>query len=310
MARQAVKITYDDGTVQVIDPPDPVPAPAPPPPPPASKIIKGGYFDNIPDNRAKEFADKFGMGWARIWHTIKWDERIGPSHPTIVRADALQKQGLGVLVLCTPPEQTGKPAPTPQIAADYFLAAGKAANNGAYPNQNVFAWEIYNEPNLTNYNAEYPTSSTSWLRNALIPGYQALHSLGHFVVSGGWSEGTAGLPWMISNGLLANCDAVGYHPYATSVANHVANVKQMRGLIGDKPLWLTEWNLHMDKNAPDFWMASLQAAATQIAPLVQAVFHFRMVLKDQPAGVAAPLDLTCNPRPVWYDGTVKAMGAF
>jgi hypothetical protein len=298
-------IIYSDGSKSTLA------AFAPAPPPPASGIIKGGYFDGILNGDAKSYADKFGMGWVRIWHTIKWDERLGSSHPTFLRCRTLQAAGLKTLVVMTPPEQTAAgPAGSPPasgIAAAYFDAAAIAAGGC------VDAWEIWNEPNLSQYNARFGYSD--WVKAALIPAYSVLHPRGQFVVSGGWS-GTAGpqFQYMIDNGLLTGCDAVGYHPYGSSPADQITKIGDMRHRVGNKPIWLTEWNLHMDKSNPAAWMQSLLDAAKIIAdgPLVQAIFHFRMVRNTSSAGVAAPYYLdgtTILPAATFSDGTLAAMKA-
>lgn len=277
-----LNVTFDDGSTQTIDVPTASPVVVTPPPPVFSggMILRGGYFDGIPDNQAKSYADQFSISMVRIWHTIKWEETLGVSHPTFLRARALQAQGLKVLCVMTPPEKTGAPPDSPDVATKYFQSA-EASANGA-----IDAWEIWNEPNLANYNVTYATSSTRWIKNALAPAYQVLHAASQFVVSGGWSEDLSGIPWMIQNGLIANCDAVGYHPYGGSAAEHIKRVQTMRNLIGNKPLWLTEWNLHESGNAA--WADDLIVAANGIKQYVNAVFHFRMVRTTQAAGYAAP----------------------
>jgi hypothetical protein len=302
-------VTFSNGyTAQSgVFPPAPAPvvvAPSVVTPRPGN-IIRGGYFDFIPDGKAKSYADQFGMSYVRMWHTIKWDETLGTSHPTFVRARALQAQGLKTLVVMTPPEKTGAPPADPFVAAKYFAAAGNAAKGA------VDAWEIGNEQNLSNYNTSYAAKSTLWISNMLAPAYVELHAQGQFVVSGGWSETLDGIPWMISNGLLKNCDAVGYHPYGWTGADQINRVKAFRNLIGAKPLWLTEWNLHMG-GKPN-WADDLIVAAAGIAPYVQAVIHFRMVRTTQAAGFGAPFwnDAgTILPTAEFHDKLIAAMSSF
>lgn len=280
------RINFSDGgyTELGVAYPPVVPAPNPVP---ATAVIRGGYFDSIPDDQAKTYADAFGMSYVRLWHTIKWGEALTPTHPTFVRCRKLQAQGLKTLVVMTPPESTGAPPDASGTAYTYFDNAAHAAVGC------VDAWEVWNEPNLVNYNSSYPTAASLWIRNGLLPAYTALKKLNQFVVSGGWSEGpNNGFDYAVSSGLLKFCDAVGYHPYGQNANDQIARVQKVRSMIGNKPLWLTEWNLHM--NGLPTWADELIAAAKGIAPLVQAVIHFRMVRTTQAAGFAAPYTLDGN----------------
>jgi hypothetical protein len=312
MARiTTITFSFDDGSIQTYTPPlsgniNPV---TPPPPPPPSGIIKGGYFDGIPDAQAKTIAAPFGMTWVRVWFAIR-DWNTPPVAADFARARMFKAQGFKVLAVFTPLEKTAtSPAGSPPDNYDqgynWFSNAAKAADGA------VDAWEVWNEPNLSQYNAN--AGFSGWVQTALIPAYAALKSWGQFVVSGGWS-GTAGSPFQyaIDKGLLGACDAVGYHPYGTSVADQVAKVQDMRNRIGSKPLWLTEWNLHMNAKDALTWGTGLAEAARSIKPYVQAVFHFRLYYNTSQAGVAAPYGTTLGQlakRVPWYDNTVAAMGA-
>ncbi len=307
-------LAYDDGTGEMRDfVQAPVVPPPPPPVVPPSILIKGGYFDGIPDDQAKSYADQFGMTYVRMWHSISdWTVMPAANHPTFVRARKLQSLGLKTLVVFTPPEKqvngtvvtnAGAPPATSGVAQDWFAKAAVAAGGC------VNAWEIWNEPNLSQYNSDYAAHASSWVKFALIPAYAALHAAGQFVVSGGWSGGCSAFAYAITNGALSACDAIGYHPYGANVADQLAMVKQMRGMIGDKPMWITEWNLHMDKNIPQAWADALLPLAQQVAPLVQALFYFRLVATTQQAGPAGPFTAALAKNEPYYTGLQKALSA-
>lgn len=304
--RNAVQILFDDGSVQVIGP---VAQPVPPPAP-ISSIIKGGYFDGIPDNQAESYADQFGMGWVRIWHGYSdYSQPPAANHPTFVRARALQAQGLKVLCVVTPIEKgtstTSMPlVPTNSLTAYDFFSHFADAAGGC-----IDAFEVLNEPNLQNYNAGYNALANT-VKFIQAPAYRALHGAGQFVVAGAPQEGATNLPYMIQNGFLDCGDAVAFHPYGANHAEQFNRVQNVHNLIGSKPLWVTEWNLHANSANPADWVQQLQMAASEIKTYVAAVFHFRTVQTSQAAGVAAPFDVSLNRRSVWYDGTVAAMGAF
>lgn len=305
MSRNAVQIVYDDGSVQDI-PKGVTPSPAPSP----SSLLLGGYFDGIPSGQEKAYADQFGMTVVRSWYEIK-DWTKFPQASDFARHRVIQSQGLKNLVVFTPTQQNGSipagsPPADPNVSATWFKNAAQAANGA------VDYWEIWNEPNLTAYNSSYTKTASLWITNTLIPAYAVLHSLGLFVISGGWSgafEKGFGGDYAINKGLLTNCDAVGFHPYGATAALQLKYISDIRALVGKKPIYLTEWNLHENASNPTGWMDDLKVAAQGIKDQVQAVIHFKMVYNTSQAGVAAPFDASLNKRSVWYDGTVSAMEA-
>ena len=141
-----------------------------------------------------------------------------------------------------------------------------------------------------------------------------MHAQDQYVVGASWSEaGFSQIQYSIDNGYLDACDAVAYHPYGTDALEQSARVMKVRGMIGStKPLWLTEWNLHLNNNKAA-WADQLIDAARLIAPYVQAVIHFRMVRTTQAAGYAAPYWLdgsTLLPTAGFSDKLVTALQAF
>jgi hypothetical protein len=217
----------------------------------------------------------------------------------------LHARGYKTLVVFTPPEKTA-PIPTdPAVTERWFTAAATAAGGA------VDAWEILNEPNLANYNSTYLSCSTCWIKNVLAPAYTALHAAGQFVVSGGWSgnpgDTNGAVAWMIKNGLLRYSDAVGHHPYGFTAEQQIGYVRQMRSLIGSKPLWLTEWNLHGVATDPGTWLSELNKAAALVKSEVQAVFYFKLTENESQAGVSAPFNVDGSKRVPWYDGTTAAI---
>ncbi len=294
-----VQVNYLDGTSRIFD--AALVLPSPPPPPAPSNFVKGGYFDAVPDTRARELADQFGMGWVRTWHAVDWSKP--PTANQFDRQRRLQDAGLKVLTVFTPYEGSGTAPATAAIGTEYFRSALYAANGA------IDAWEIWNEPNLPNYNKDYYADNLGWMERGLKPAYDVLKQAGKTVVSGGWSGEAGGqFAWHVKNGLLNYCDIVGYHPYGGSAAQQLAYVQEVRSAVGPtKPIWLTEWNLHVNQYQPQVWMDQLKEAATSVKPLVQGIFHFRMTANNSRAGVAAPYTPDLARRPVWYEGTKAAM---
>lgn len=297
---------YDDGTVSVMPTISPVPAPVPSPAP-ISSMVKGTFVDTSdPVSRDGPLVQQIGCGWVRLWCTISnWN------NPPTVASDlfSIERQwkvaGYKTLTVFTPPEVTGSPAPTPATASAWFQAAIATANGA------IDAWEIGNEMNLANYNVDYAAHASSWITNMLQPAYQVLHTAGQKIVSGGWSEGpNNGFAYALQKGLLNFCDIVGYHGYGPDAATHISRVMQVRQMVGSKPIWETEFNIHGNVNDPAGWMSELNKAAAGIGGLVQGIFHFKLIQNASAAGVAAPFDANGQPRNIWYDGTVAAMNNF
>lgn len=280
----------------------------PPPVPIPTNIILGGYFDGITDSLAKGYANQFGMGWVRTWHAVR-DWTLPPTPAMFERQRRLQAQGLKVLTVFTPIEKSATGAAYPAApddtvtVAQYFRAAADAASGA------VNAWEILNEPNLSQYNPNYNQLAMT-VNNVLRPAYIGLKDRGQLVVGAPWSGDCSGdnFKYFVAKGFLDTCDIVGYHPYGKTASEQIARVSTMRSRIGNsKPLWLTEWNLHGSASAPVSWMAELGIAAAGIRLLVDGVFHFRMTYNTSLAGKAAPFDVEGNQRADFYEGTKRAM---
>lgn len=307
MPRNVAKIVFDDGTVQIVTP-DPEPIPAPPPP---AGIIKGTFIDPVPDNAAAAFMIQFGMSWVRLWHPIRdWSKPPALDDPTFLRAQRLEQAGIKTLVVFTPIERDGTnpaypSAPLPSTVYNYFIQAARASRGV------IDAWEIFNEPNLSQYNPDYNKLAVT-VSNVLKPAYTALKDEHQFVVGASWSGecNTDPFRYFVKNGYFDTCDVVGYHPYGQNATQQIARLEYMRSLT-TKPIWLTEWNLHMDQKNPDQWLNELFTAAEGIRAnkLAEAVFHFRMVKNDSRAGVAAPFAVDYAQRVPWYDGTKRALSA-
>lgn len=298
---------YDDGSVEVIPAWTP-----PPPPPPTSNLILGGYFDGIPDVQARVYADEFNMGWVRVWFGVHdWTQPPTATHSVFQRCRQLRAQGLKVLLVVTPIEArlnggvSVPSAPSETSTVNVWFDRAAQAAGGC-----VDAWEVMNEPNLSNYNADYNKLGNT-VKFVLQPAYLALKGRDQFVVGASWSGETDSDAWryFISKGYLGTCDAAAIHPYGTSADQQIARVAYARDYIADhKPLWVTEWNLHDQKEAT--YGQELMKAAAGIKPLVNAVFHFKFTVNTSPAGKFAPLNADLTRREPWYTVTREAMRSF
>ncbi len=311
--RQAVQIIYDDGTVQVVGQ-DTQPSPPPPPPPPGPAILRGGYFDGVPVNLSGEYASLFSMSIVRMWYAVRdWTKPPTASDPIFARCAALKNQGLSTLVVFTPIEKSADRPAYPAAPDDnltvrrYFDAAAQAATGL------IDYWEVFNEPNLSQYNADYGALAKT-VKNVLLPAYGGLKLRNQFVVGAPWSGATGqNFPYAIKNGYLEACDVVGYHPYGKDPLEQEQRVKTCKDLIGDKPLWITEWNLHGSWAGEQMWADMLVPAATAIKPYINAAIHFRLSYNTSLAGKAAPLKNvgTMNEeRTIFYEPTRAAMRVF
>lgn len=312
MARKVARIIFDDGTEQVVENIiEPVLTPVSIG---AGIPIIGGFLDGIPDADARSYANTFHLGWVRTWHAIR-DWNSPPAAADFNRERYLKSLGLKILSVFTPIEAAASPtgiaypsAPTDPTTVQKFFTDAASAAAGA-----VDAWEVFNEPNLSNYNPNYNALKNT-IGYVLRPAYLGLKSKGQYVIGASWSGdcNTDGFKYFLSGGYLDTCDAVGYHPYGTSPAQQIERVSNMAKLINGRGIWLTEWNLHMDEKTPEVWGTSLAAAAYQLRaiPTLDAVFHFRMVRNNSRAGVAAPFLLDNGkivPRMPWYDYTEHAL---
>jgi hypothetical protein len=111
-----------------------------------------------------------------------------------------------------------------------------------------------NEPNLK-YNPAtgggyWGSDLKTFITNFQKPAYEVLHSHGEYVVSAAIAGSTGGVKTLVDNGLLSVTDAVAFHPYGDantaikSTAEHISKIQTVSDMIGNKPLFITEWNIH------------------------------------------------------------------
>jgi hypothetical protein len=240
-----------------------------------------GTMVNGPLDTASVFASEApvmrsaGVGSVRIpfnWASMQPVRGAAPDFTTMDgRVATSARNGLDVLalVLDSPSwaaRDQGRDLSAPKHTADYtaFLAAliGRYGPNGSFwaanpgvPRHPVRAWQIWNEPNLSNYwSAQpYPASYT----RLLCASYRAVHAAdpGAQVVMAGLANYSWRAMASLEKAGVHGCfDVAAVHPFSGRPANSLKITRLNRQALdraGDrsKPIWLTEltWSSALGK---------------------------------------------------------------
>jgi len=305
--------------------PTPTSSPAPPPTtaPPASQRLAGepevgaqfhATWSNYSAADRATILDKLaaaGMEWVRIdlgWASFEWN---GPGQIEswyVQRADAAineaRARGLRVLATLwmTPPWANGggNTITPPNNPSDYANFARWAAEHFR---GRVEAWEVWNEPNLSEYFSGGAAAYSALLR-AAYPALKAGDPNTLVVVGGPAYNDSDYIASLYANGIHGSFDVMSTHPYQ-GFANappetpddgtrgsftHIPAVHNLMVANGDgnKEIWYTEfgWSSHeTPSGAPnwkwgvteaeqgDYFIRSLRWIATN-APYVTKVFWY------------------------------------
>jgi hypothetical protein len=156
------------------------------------------------------------------------------------------------------PQLSYPPRDPAQFAAFVSMCVRRYGRGGTFwranprvPYYPVFAWQIWNEPNLATYWEPAPNAGAyvALLRAA----YTAIKQIDPhaIVVTAGMPFTSAGneASWLYQlyrAGVRGTFDALALHPYAVTVTGALARIQTARRVMnrfGDrrKPIWLTEW---------------------------------------------------------------------
>jgi hypothetical protein len=185
--------------------------------------------------------------------------------------------------------------PTYEQAKRFFTNAEKSSNGI------LDFWEMINEPNLPKY---WNGSLKECVENVMKPAYEVLHSKGEIVVGASISEDTKKIEEILKYGYLNYCDYANYHPYKNTPKDHIAAVKKAKQIVGNKPLLLTEWNMHAKWGGLSYqeWADSLSFVYANIREYINGAWYYRSVVGGQFAGVAGILKPDMTKNEIFYKG--------
>lgn len=263
-------------------------------PPPTTKTPIFGIVTGTSQDFNKldaSFKD-LGCKSLRIWYSVDWNNPVSTSE--IVNWKKFKDAGYSI-VACF----TTNVVPTPDKVRNFFQKSFLATNGI------VDYYEMINEPNLSNY---WTGTLKECVENVMKPAYETLKPLGQKVIGSAISEDTNKVKEILSYGYLNYCDIVAYHPYGNTPQVNIDHVKTVKGLIGDKKLFLTEWNIHGKWGGLSYqqWADSLKMIYANIRNYVDGVWYYRSIRSSQPAGSAGVIKEDLTPNPPFYEG-VKAI---
>jgi hypothetical protein len=287
-------------------------------------IQDDAWLESGPGTLDERLATFKRLGVPLVRYTLRWDNIAArkPANPTSPRDRAydwrrtdsilrgLRRHGLEpVLTIVGTPEWAngGRPWMFAPTRSRYFAAFARAAAK-RYPW--VRYWLIWNEPNKRLWLR--PTKPEVYVRQLLNPGYAAIHAvLPDARVGGGVTGPRGGLggvtPVAWVRGMAAaraKLDAYAHHPYPGSPAETpssggcrscaaitMATIAKLLGVIkgslGLKPIWLTEYGYQ--SNPPDtfFGVAParqatlLNLAAMRAWRLPRVTMLFQYLYRDE-----------------------------
>jgi len=226
-----------------------------------------------------------GIRGIRVWLSVDWNNAEKLNH-----LKKFKDAGYAITACFT----TSK-VPTYEQAKKFFTDSEKL--NGDI----VDYWEIINEPDLPKY---FEGSLKEYVDKVLKPAYEVLNSKNRIVIGGGVSEEVRELKELISYGYLNYCHYANYHPYANTPKEHIQRVKDAKALVGNKPLVITEWNMHARWGGLSYqeWADSLDFVFQSIRDYVDGVWYYRSVVSGQYDGAAGILKAELTKNQLFYDG--------
>jgi hypothetical protein len=235
-----------------------------------------------------------GPGQIESWYVQRADAAVNEARArgfkvlaTLWQTPAWANGGAGTTA---PPSNPGDYARFARWVADHFKGR-------------VAAWEVWNEPNLSEYYSGTAASYASLLK-AAYPELKAGDPAAKVVLGGPAYNDDAYIAALYANGIKGSFDVMSTHPYqgfadaapetpddgTRGTFSHVASVRNLMVANGDggKELWFTEfgWSSHAtpagapnwrwgvtESQQADYFMRSLRWIA-QNAPYVTKVFWY------------------------------------
>lgn len=260
------------------------------PPIPPTQGVKMGIVTGTSAgvNKYKPVFDDLNIKGIRCWFGVDWNKQ--PTSKDFQEFKAFKDAGYEIVLCFATPK-----VPTASQAKTWFTNA-LAASNGI-----IDYWEINNEPNLPKY---WEGTLGQYISNLLIPAYGVLHPANQKVIGGTISEKVESVKSLIDLGLLKYCDIVGFHPYGANTTEQVTRVKQVHDMIGQTPMYITEWNIHGATFST--WAKSLQPILDGVRPYVSAVYYYRSIAQGLYAGKAGVINSDFTKNEPFYSA-VKAL---
>jgi hypothetical protein len=263
-----------------------------------------------------------GVGSVRMpfdWGLMQGSREAGPDFSTMdARVSVAARHGLDVLalVLNSPgwaARDAGRDLSAPRDRSEYtrFLVAliGRYGPHGTFwpehpgvPRHPIRAWQIWNEPNLSNYWSEQPYPKP--YKRLLCAAYGAVHRAdpGAKVVMAGLANYSWRAMAALERAGVHGCfDVAAVHPFSGRPSNSLKITRLNRAVLdhaGDrsKPIWLTELTWSSAKGATKNTHGWETTAAGQAARLreaytlyarnakalrLQRIFWYTWVTKDR-----------------------------
>jgi len=248
-------------------------------------IVTGTKHDFNGLNKA--FKD-VGVKSLRVWIGVDWNQA-----PSFDYLKPFKNAGYSICACFTTTD-----VPTPDQVTKYFTDAVKNSNGI------IDFWEMINEPNLSKY---WNGSLKDCVEKVMKPAFAVLDSKGQKVVGAAISEDTKKLEEILSYGYLNYCHYVAFHPYKNTPKEHIANVKKAKALVGNKPLFITEWNMHANLGglSEQEWADSLDFVYQSIRDYIFGAWYYRSVVGGEFAGKAGIIEVDLSPHQPFYDGVKK-----
>lgn len=242
-----------------------------------------GYFDGISVSDADDVAKsaphlrKLGITAVRMWSDLEWNQLR--NRLAYDRAIEWHRAGFKVTLLLHDDK-----TPTYDQAKTYFeWVLRKPGLKDA-----VDRWEIVNEPNKTSY---WKGTQRDYVQNVLRAASDVFRPRGEEVVGAGPTWDVNALKTLISFGYLDYVDYANFHPYGNTPADQISRLQQVKRLLGDTPLTITEWNIHAAGAGTTRWAQQLNELRPWIKANVESAFYFCLVIADTWAGPAGLLKI-------------------
>jgi polysaccharide biosynthesis protein PslG len=209
---------------------------------------------------------RIDVGWAGVEPSPGQFQNNGYTQLADTAVNEARAAGLKVLIVFwwspTWANNGGSRATPPTDPNTYAQAIGWAAQHFA---GRVSAWEVWNEPNETDFWTGSPAQYSALLR-AAYPAVKAGDPNATVVLAGPAYNDTNWLGGVYAGGVSGAFDVLATHPYMSPASSppetaddgsiynlsHVAAVKAMMNAHGDgaKPIWFTEFGWSSHANSP------------------------------------------------------------
>lgn len=240
-----------------------------------------------------------GVKSVRMWYgPNSWNERNfdGALRRTIQYANA----GFDV-TLCIQMDQATVPNPS-EVKGWFNWALSDSALRNA-----VDRWQVGNEPDI--YPQFWKGTMPQYVNNLLKPAYEALKAHGEQVISAGPAYNVTKLQELVNAGMLNYCDYAGMHVYADTINFAKSQLAKVKGIIGSKPLMITEWNYKgWTLGSESEWAKKVE----ELYPIIKANSHgnyyFALTKNSQTRGGPGGILTSGGAKTAFYNAIARAKG--